>query len=295
MYRDQFLEYLQVEKNFSTHTITSYRTDLQQFYSFFESEYPGVTEITVDKDIIRDWILRLHDQGIAAKTINRKLASLRSFYRFLRLKALLDLSPVKQIRSLKTPKRLPVTVSEKEMAFLFSNISFDDDFTGARDRLILELFYTTGIRLSELIHIKDNDIDLEALQLKVKGKRNKERVVPLLSGLTVLIEVYLKHRNKLVNKPEEMYFFSTIKGKKLYPKLVYSLVNSYLSMVSSVEQKSPHVLRHAFATHMLDKGADLNAIKEILGHTSLSATQVYTHNSAEKLKKIYNQAHPRGK
>ena len=295
MYKDQFIEYLRVEKNFSTHTITSYKTDLQQFYSFFQSEYPGVNEITVEKDIIRHWILRLNDQAVTAKTINRKLASLRSFYRFLRLKGLVDISPVKQIRSLKTPKRLPVTVSEKELDFLFSDISFDDDFTGARDRLILELFYTTGIRLSELIHIKDNDLDLEALQLKVKGKRNKERVVPLLSGLNDLIAVYLKHRKDLVKEPEESYFFSTNKGKKLYPKLVYSLVNSYLSMVSSVEQKSPHVLRHAFATHMLDKGADLNAIKEILGHTSLSATQVYTHNSAEKLKKIYNQAHPRGK
>lgn len=295
MYIAQFLEYIRVEKNFSVHTITSYQTDLQQFFSFLNSEYPSHTEITVEKDIIRDWIMRLHDQGITAKTINRKLASLRSFYRFLRLKDLVELSPMQQIRSLKTPKRLPVTVSERELSHLFTDISFADDFTGSRDRLILELFYATGIRLSELIHIKDVDMDVLDLQLKVKGKRNKERIVPLLIGLKDLIKTYLEHRKATVNVVEEGYFFSTIKGKKLYPKLVYSLVNNYLSMVSGVEQKSPHVLRHAFATHMLNKGADLNAIKEILGHTSLSATQVYTHNSAEKLKKIYNQAHPRGK
>lgn len=294
MYIDQFLEYLRVEKNFSVHTITSYRTDLQQFTSFFQSAYPGLTEITVERDIIRDWILRLYEQGITAKTINRKLASLRSFYRFLRLKGLVAASPVQQIRSLKTPKRLPVTVSERELEHLFTEIAFVDDFVGSRDRLILELFYATGIRLSELIHIKDIDMDMIDLQLKVKGKRNKERMIPLLPGLKVLVDAYLRHRKATVNGVEETYFFSTNKGKKLYPKLVYGLVNNYLSKVSGVEQKSPHVLRHAFATHMLNKGADLNAIKEILGHTSLSATQVYTHNSAEKLKKIYNKAHPRG-
>jgi integrase/recombinase XerC len=244
--------------------------------------------------MVRTWIVSLIEQDISARSVNRKLSTLKSYFKFMTKEGLVQENPMPKIQSPKTSKKLPVFVDNESMETLFSAEIFSDDFEGIRDRLILEMFYMTGIRLSELINLKDPDIDFYQQNIKVLGKRNKERLIPVSSGLIDSIKKYLEIRNKSIEAVEQNdYFYVTIKGKKLYEKLAYRIVNSYLGKVSTLKKKSPHVLRHTFATHMLNNGADLNAIKEILGHSSLAATQVYTHNTIEKLKNIYNQAHPR--
>jgi integrase/recombinase XerC len=245
---------------------------------------------------IRSWLAALMEQGLSPRSVNRKKTALQSFFRFLLKEGVVKENPLKRVISPKMSKRLPVYVEEHSLDDLFLRIesSTDTGFGAIRDRLILEMFYATGMRLSELVQLKDSDIDRLGMTIRILGKRNKERIVPFGPSLAQLIERYFQEKKKLfVNLPEAGIFFLTDKGKKIYQKLAYRVVNDYLSTITTLEKKSPHVLRHTFATHMLNKGADLNAIKELLGHANLSATQVYTHNTIEKLKNIYKQAHPK--
>lgn len=286
-----FCDYLQHQKRYSQHTLTAYKKDLTQFQNFLLSEYELENFQEVKPSFIRSWIVSLIEQEVTPRTINRKISSLKSFYRYLLKNKLTTTNPLLKVVAPKTSKRLPVFIKESEIENLFTNIAFKEGYEGKRDQLILELFYATGTRLSELIELKINSINLHNKTIKVLGKRNKERIIPISNTIIELLEVYLKIREELSSK--EPYLFLTKIGKKLYPKLVYSIVNSYLSQVTTASKKSPHVLRHTFATHMLNNGADLNTIKELLGHANLSATQVYTHNTIEKLKNIHKQAHPK--
>lgn len=286
--RDSFLEYLQYEKRFSAHTVLAYSTDLDQFYSYLKDAYSVDQLSQIEHLIIRSWIVSMMDSGVSSRTVNRKITTLKTFYKFLLRRGLVMENPMLKITSPKTSKRLPVFVEKEKMDNLLDMVQFDDE-NGLRDKLILELFYATGMRLSELINLKQKDVDLVANQLKVLGKRNKERIIPFGNELGKKIEEYLaakeSHSGEFLMEGKE--------GKKLSEKLVYTIVKKYLSQVTTIEKRSPHVLRHTFATHMLNNGADLNAIKELLGHANLSATQIYTHNTVEKLKNIHKQAHPK--
>jgi len=286
-----FCDYLQHQKRYSIHTVNAYQKDLEQFQQYLQSEFETESFKEVSSSFIRSWIVQLIEEDISPRTINRKISSLKSFYKYLLKNKTVDKNPLAKVITPKTSKRLPVFVGEQEIDNLFKNIEYNNDYEGKRDQLILELFYATGVRLSELIELKLNSINFSNNTIKVLGKRNKERIIPIGNNLSQLIKEYIKERENLNNK--EPQFFLTKVGKKMYPKLVYSIVNSYLSQVTTVSKKSPHVLRHTFATHMLNNGADLNTIKEILGHANLSATQVYTHNTIEKLKNIHKQAHPK--
>ena len=292
MFIEQFIQYLQFEKRFSPLTLTAYQKDLDQFLAFLaisESELLNVTHQQV-----RSWMVVLMDNGNEAKTINRKISSLRSFYKFLQRNELIKANPMTQVRAPKIPKRLPVVITEQKMdTLLDGGFDFIDGFSGLRDRLIIELLYGTGIRLAELVGLKDNDVDVYEQQIRVLGKRNKQRIIPVHSSLAKLIEDYKiqKLSQNFDNKSKTLIV--TDNGKDVYPKFVYRTVKTVLSTISTHDKKSPHILRHSFATSLLNRGADLNAIKELLGHSSLAATQVYTHNSVEKLKAIYKQAHPK--
>ena len=286
---NKFLEYLEFEKRYSKHTIVSYKTDLLQFQTYlllvFDLNAENATHV-----MIRSWMVSLVENGITSRTINRKKTALQVFYKYLKAKEFLEKSPMQKVVAPKVEKRLPHYVKRQDMESLFSKVEFTNDFFGSRDRLILELFYCTGMRLSELIELKELNVLKDSV--KVLGKRNKERVIPVTSVLLEKIIDYICLKRK--EFPESTHnLFVTDKGQKLYQKFVYRKVKHYLSLVTSQGKKSPHVLRHTFATHMLDNGAELNAIKEMLGHSNLSATQVYTHNSIEKLKNVYKQAHPR--
>ena len=293
-YQD-FVTYLQTEKRMSPHTVTAYEKDLSQFFSFVEEVVQASSLNDVTPDDIRTWIITLlDDKGNTARTVNRKLSSLKAFYRYKMKVGHVHSNPTASILSPKTKKRLPVYVEQKEMESLFSSELFSDDFEGWRDRIILELFYATGIRLSELLNLKSQDVDLSQNTIKVLGKRNKERIIPFGENMHNLFTKYLDIYQKKNHPDLENYcIFVAANGKSLYPKAVYRIVRKYLDMVTTIDKRSPHVIRHTFATHMLNNGADLNAIKTILGHSSLAATQVYTHNSMEQLKSIYKQAHPR--
>jgi integrase/recombinase XerC len=283
-----FLSYITTVKHYSGHTVTSYQNDLEQFMAFCDLPAGQIP----DHHNIRDWIVNLMNNGISARSVNRKLSTLKSFYRFLIREGLLETNPVKKVLIPKTDRKLPVFVHEKDMHLLLDNISFGDDFEGIRNRLIVEMLYFTGMRVNELTGIKCNDINIHESSLKVLGKRNKERIIPMIPEMVSAIRIYLTRRSEQLSGDTD-YLFITTKGRKLYPRLVYRVVHKFLTMVTTLDKRSPHVLRHTFATHMLNKGADLNAIKEILGHANLSATEIYTHNTFEKLKKIYKQAHPR--
>ncbi len=241
---------------------------------------------------IRSWMVHLMDSGLSERSVLRKLSTLKSFYKYLQRNKYIDHNPTLVVIPPKTPSRNPAFVEEEKMQNLFETIEFDDNFAGLRNRLILEVFYNTGMRLAELIELKDVDVSFSNSTFKVHGKRNKERLIPFTKKMEEALKLYLDMKEK-EGLNAEGYLFLTDKGKKLYPKLVYRIVNKYLGMVTTLTKKSPHVLRHTFATHMLNHGADLNAIKEFLGHANLAATQIYTHNTVEKLKKIYEQAHPR--
>lgn len=289
----QFLQYLQFEKKYSPKTLQSYQSDLEEFREFFEVESPATPLSLADKNHLRSYIMHLSQSDLAERSINRKISSIRSFYKYLLKIGEIETSPAAALRTLKQYNKVQVPFSEEELTDLFSKQGiFKDDFEGIRDRLILELFYQTGIRRAELIQIKDSDLNFEQKSIKVMGKRNKERVLPLGEKIIKSISVYLEKRKEEV-KNESLHLFQTKLGKPLHDKLVYKLVNSYLSHISTKHKKSPHMLRHSFATHMLNRGAELNAIKELLGHSSLAATQVYTHGSIDQLKKVFNQAHPR--
>ena len=287
MLKNDFLQYLEYEKRYSSHTIVSYNTDLTQFHKFLKSEFDieDISEVT--HHIIRNWISVLLESGLTSRTVNRKITTLKSYFKYLLQEDVLSENPTRKIISPKSSKKLPIFIEKSKMDQLLNEIEFPNSFDGERDKLIIDLFYMTGMRLSELISVSFLDIDFINSTVKVLGKRNKERIIPLsISLLNQLENFFKKHKLK-------SYFFVNLEGKKLTSKKVYTIVNYYLGKVSSVEKKSPHILRHTFATHMLNNGADINAIKEILGHANLSATQVYTHNTIERLKNIYKQAHPR--
>ena len=287
MYIDEFLNYIKSEKRYSDLTITSYKTDLVQFNSFLLNSFSITNPIKVDFKIVRSWISSLVESDLQSSSINRKISALKSFYRFLEISDYSTHNPTLKIIAPKIAKKLPVFVEKSNINDLLDKDFFENDFCGHRDKLIIEVFYFTGIRLSELLNIGLNDIDYINSSLKVLGKRNKERIIPLAYAILNKIKLFVKKYNL------DNYLFTNEYKNKLYPKKIYRIVNKYISLVSSAKKKSPHILRHSFATHMLNNGADLNAIKELLGHTSLSATQVYTHNSIAKLKAVYKQAHPR--
>lgn len=290
---ESFLQYITFEKRFSSHTVTSYRNDLLQFHTFLSENFPDLTIDKASSLCVRSWIIHLMDLQLNSRSVNRKLASLRAFYKFLHKQGLCNDDQMQKLSALKARKSLPVFVQEDHLARLLNDFPFQDNFTGVRDKLILELLYATGIRLSELIGLKEKDINLYSREIKVLGKRNKERIIPFPKSIGLIIEKYnsLKIKQFPDNRPHCLIV--TNKGEPSYPMFIYRVVKKYLDLIPSVEKKSPHVLRHTFATHLLDKGADLNAIKELLGHANLAATQVYTHNSLEKLKAIFDQAHPK--
>lgn len=294
MFITDFLNYIEFERRYSLHTVSSYTKDLEQFSEFLSKTFQVEKAKEIEFVYIRSWISLLMEEGNSPRTVNRKISTLKSYLRYLLKIGKINHNPALKITGPKVRKRLPVFIEEKSMNLLIADIGNPESFEEARDRLVVELFYATGIRRAELIGLKLNDINLDSGLVKVLGKRNKERLVPLHTSLLSLINSYLSFKQVIESTSnQEAYFFLTIKGKKMYPKLVYRIVNNYLSRVSTQKKKSPHVLRHTFATHMLNHGADLNAVKEILGHSSLAATQIYTHNTIDKLKNIYKLAHPR--
>ena len=287
MYIDDFLNYIKSEKRYSNHTYTSYKTDLSQFFSFLSEKFSIQDLDCIKFKIVRVWISSLVESGLKNTTVNRKISSLKSYYRFIEISGYSSENPTLRIISPKISKKLPVFVEKSNINDLLDKEFFKNDFYGHRDKLIIEIFYFTGIRLMELLNIHVSDIDFINSLIKVLGKRNKERLIPLSHNTLRDIKFFIRKYNL------KKYLFTNINNDKLYAKKVYRIVNKYISMVSSIKKKSPHVLRHSFATHMLNNGADINAIKELLGHASLSATQVYTHNTIDKLKSVYKQAHPR--
>ncbi len=289
---DKFLNYLRFERNFSKHTILSYQNDLEQFSAFLKRTYEIEKPEEATTSMVRSWMAEMIQEKISARSVIRKASALRTFYHFLLKEEVITVDPMLKISAPKMPSRLPVFVTQKDIGMLFRDIEFPETFTGIRDRLIMEMFYATGIRLSELITMKEGNVNVFNLTIKVFGKRAKERIIPIPGILREFIAAYRTERDGLGLKGE--YFFVSEKGNELYEKQVYLIVHKYLGMVTTVYKKSPHVLRHTFATHLLDNGADINSVKELLGHANLAATQVYTHNSLEKLKNVYKQAHPRG-
>jgi integrase/recombinase XerC len=292
-HKESFLQYIQIEKRYSPHTVRSYLNDLDQFYSFLSAQGLPGDPLKVTSHDIRAWIVSMLDNNYTTVSVHRKISCLRVFYRYLRKESLLKTDPLEKVVLPKRKKTLPVFVEEAAMSSLLDDYSFGDDFAGIRNRTIIEMLYLTGMRRSELIGLNNNDVDLSEGSLKVTGKRNKQRIIPLVKPFIQRLDQYIKVRDEKNRDSVNEWFFITDKGNKLYDKYVYNIVNGYLAMVTTIEKKSPHILRHTFATHMLNRGADLNSIKELLGHANLSATQVYTHNTFEKLKKIYKQAHPR--
>lgn len=286
-----FFIYLQHEKRYSKHTLISYETDLRQLAVYLSATYE-ITDISLASyQMLRSWLLSLAGEDLKPRSLARKIACLKSYYTFLHKQGTIPLNPTLRLKSPKLEKRLPAFVEEKKMDILLDEIAFPEGFEGIRDKLILELLYGTGIRLSELIGIKETDYNHYDHTLKVLGKGDKERIVPINKTLSTLISTYLAQKN--TEESKNNYLIVTDKYDKLYPVFVQRIVKKYLSLVTTLEKKSPHVLRHTFATHLLDRGADLNSIKDMLGHGSLAATQVYTHNSLEKLKKVFEKAHPK--
>ncbi|AWX45459.1 Tyrosine recombinase XerC [Flagellimonas maritima] len=288
-----FISYLELEKNYSRHTINAYETDVNTFTEFCSVQYDVRSIDNVDYNLVRNWIVSLVDKGISNRSINRKISSLRAYYKFLQKINQITETPLAKHKALKTNKKIEVPFSEKEMEEILSEIPFENNFEGKRDKLIIELLYATGIRRAELVNLKLVDLNSTSGTIKVLGKRNKERILPLLSSTDSILQEYLELRQKLEVIKDSTYLFLTKSGFKIYETLVYRTINKYFSLVSTKVKKSPHIVRHTFATHMLNRGADLNSVKELLGHSSLASTQVYTHNSIAELKKVHQRAHPR--
>ena len=289
----RFLEYLQFEKRYSQYTLISYKTDLYQFVDYLQAEYDGILLVNVTSSFVRSWLASMRNDKLTAKTINRKISTLKSFYKFLMKSGELNQSPLATIVSPKIQKRLPSFVSEPDMETLQRHIEYSNDWKGLISKIIIELLYATGMRLSELITLKTSNVDFYNNQVKVLGKGNKERIIPVSKEVMGLLKTYIAEKEKLNLNKEQSHLLVTENGKSLYAKYVYLVVKKNLSYVTTLKKKSPHILRHTFATHLTNNGADLNAVKELLGHASLAATQVYTHNTIDKLKDIHKQAHPK--
>jgi integrase/recombinase XerC len=288
-----FITYLQLEKNYSPQTLKAYQNDIASFSEFCKTVYHQEEIKDANYPQIRNWIVYLVNEQISNRAINRKISALKAYYKFLLKTQQLTINPLTKHRALKTPKKIEIPFSEKEMETVLNHTVFGEHFEGVRNKLIIELFYATGIRRNELVHIKIEDISLRNGTLKVLGKRNKERIIPILSVLQKPIQEYITLREEVKTETSENFFFLLKNGNKIYEALVYRIINTYFSAASSKSKKSPHILRHTFATHILNRGADLNSVKELLGHSSLASTQVYTHNSIAELKNIYKKAHPR--
>lgn len=289
-----FLDYMQLEKNYSKHTVTAYKHDLVTFADFLKKEFDQEEIITANYSQIRSWIVSMVDFGVANQSINRKISSLKTYYKFLLKTKQLEISPLTNHRALKTSKKIQIPFSEHEITEVIDMFQ-TATFEGTRNKLMIELLYTTGIRRAELIGIKIKDIDLVNKTLKVVGKRNKERIVPLLNIVIISAQEYLSYRKEVANSSSINYLLISKKGVKLNESLVYRTINNYFSKVSGKVKKSPHILRHSFATHLLNEGANMNAVKELLGHASLASTQVYTHNSMAELSNVHRKSHPRNK
>jgi integrase/recombinase XerC len=288
---NNFIDHISHEKKLSPHTSLAYQNDLLQFSRFLENEVSDGELLNANHLSVRSWIAQLMDTGVSARSVNRKLSSLKSFYKYLLKNGIITTNPLQKVQGPKIPKKLPVFVDESQMEKLFEGIEFEEGFIGTRDKLILDILYQTGIRRAELINLKEQNVDLYDLTIKVLGKRNKERIIPISLELKRNLESYFK-----VKKSEgldNLLLFVSPKNKVMKETEVYKLVKKYLSAITTLGKKSPHVLRHTFATHLLNNGADINAVKELLGHANLAATQVYTHNTIEKLKKTYKRSHPR--
>ena len=288
MYQQKFINYLSSERRLSQNTIISYSNDLDQFHCFLNEHFNITSQISeVSFHIVRSWVANLFENGVQPRSINRKISTLKSFFKYLEREELIDANPMLKVVGPKASKNLPLFVKENEIKLLLEEVTFDSGFIGKRDKLIIEIFYLTGMRLTELINIKLTDLDFHNKSIKVIGKRNKERIIPLSDSILTSIQSFIYEFDL------KEFLITNSKGNKVYSKLVYRVVRKYLSKITSINKKSPHILRHTFATHMLNNGADINAIKDLLGHSNLNATQVYTHNTVEKLKSIYKQAHPR--
>ena len=288
-----FRDYLQLEKNYSLHTVKAYFDDVGVFERFLKLEFDQENLLEVNYSQIRSWVVSLVDAGVSNTSVNRKISSLKSYYKFLLKTKQVQVSPLLKHKALKTPKKIQIPFSEKELDLVLNQLQFPEGFEGVRDKLIIDLFYTTGIRRTELIHLLVSNVNISTKTLKVLGKRNKERIVPMLPVVERQMQLYFVERANLEQIKDSEFFFLTQKGVKLNDSFVYRLINSYFSNVSEKVKKSPHILRHTFATHLLNNGADINSVKELLGHSSLSSTQVYTHSSLSELKKVYGNAHPR--
>ncbi len=290
-----FISYLSLEKKYAIHTVEAYKRDIDEFAHFCSSEHAFTKIEEVDYGLIRNWIVSLVNRNITNRSVNRKIASLKAYYKFLHRIGNIEINPLSTHKALKTSKKLEVPFSEVEMDEVILEMPLERDFESLRDRLMIEVFYTTGIRRAELINLKMGYVDIPNMTIKVLGKRNKERIMPLLPSTAKLFLEYLEERTGLNKIVDHQYVFLLKSGNKIYETLVYRIINGYFSKVSSKVKKSPHILRHTFATHLLNMGADLNSVKELLGHSSLASTQVYTHNSIDELKKIHLSAHPRSK
>ena len=294
MYLSEFISYLTLEKKYSAHTVKAYQNDILEFKDFCRSNYEIEDIDTVEYVLIRHWIVELSEKQIDNRTINRKISSLKAYFKFLQKIDVTTVSPLSMHRALKTAKKIEIPFSELEMEKVLSEIEYADDFEGVRDELLIHVLYVTGMRRAEVISLKVSDVDFANMTIKVLGKRNKERLVPMLLETKEKFKIYLDYRKGLKEINDGSYIFLTLSGNKIYETLVYRLIKKYFREVSSKMKTSPHILRHTFATHLLNKGADLNAVKELLGHSSLASTQVYTHNSIAELKKVHAKAHPRG-
>ncbi len=290
-----FIDYLLLEKNYSALTVNAYQKDLEVFSEFIKAEYDTNSIKDVNYSQIRSWIVSMVEKGLSNRSINRKISALNTYYKFLLKTGDINRNPLSKHKALKMSRKIQVPFSELEITTVLDDLNFDDDFESIRNKLIIELFYSTGIRRIELVELSLASVDIDNKMLKVLGKRNKERIVPLIDSVVKTISKYLISRNKLSSIKDTNSLFLTKKGFKIYETLVYRIINEYFSEASSKVKKSPHILRHSFATHLLNQGADLNAVKELLGHSSLAATQIYTHNSIAELKKVHVKAHPRSK
>ena len=286
-----FFDYLEIEKKYSSNTIEAYRNDLNVFARFLIDEFDVTNINNTNYSYIRSWIVDLVNKGISNRSINRKITSLNSYFKFVLKIDLINENPLTNHKALKTQKKIQLPFSENEMLSVLDLDNYEDNFTGIRDRLIIDLFYTTGIRRIELIQLKISDLNINNKHIKVLGKRNKERIIPLIDSTINILNKYLSYRDEL--KSEETFLFITNKGKPVYEKLIYRIINKYFDTISTKVKKSPHIIRHSFATHLLNNGADLNSVKDLLGHSSLAATQVYTNRSIDEIKKVFAKSHPR--